>query len=107
MPLAVANCTVTVCVLEADRLTVKTALPVTVFPSVTVTSLIDSVGVAAASSFRMVPNPWLMAIVALVGLLRFTKKVSSLSASVSPLTRTVTVLLVSPGLKVSVPDAVE
>ena len=106
MPLAVANCTVTVSVLEADRLTVKAALTVPEFPSVTVTSLIDSVGVTTPSSFRMVPSPWLSAMVALVGMLRFTKNVSFGSTTVSPRTRTVIVLLVSPGLNVSVPENV-
>src|SRR5438093_546664 len=48
---------------------------------------------------RMVPTPWLTARVALVCLVRLTKKV--LSCPVFGLTRTVMVLLVSPGLKVS------
>ena len=40
--------------------------------------------------------------VALTGLVRFTKTVSSISEVVSPFTVTVIVLLVSPGLKVNV-----
>jgi hypothetical protein len=43
--------------------------------------------------------------VALVGLLRFKKNVSFGSASRSPLTCTVMILLVSPGAKVTVPLA--
>ena len=50
----------------------------------------------------IVPRPWLSAIVALAGLERLMKKVSSASSVVSPLTCTVIVPVVSPGLKVSV-----
>ena len=57
------------------------------------------------SSSMMVPTPWPSAMVALVGLLRLTKKVSFGSPRRSPLTGTVMVLLVSPGAKVSVPHA--
>ena len=46
VPFAVANCTVTVCVLAADRLTGNTALTEPALPSVTVTSLIDSAAVS-------------------------------------------------------------
>ena len=70
-------------------------------PSVLVTSLMLMRG----SSSTMVPTPWPSAMVALVGLLRLTKNVSFGSASRSPLTSTVMVLLVSPGAKVSVPLA--
>ena len=41
-----------------------------------------------ASSFRIVPTPWLLAIVAFIGLVRLTKNVSSASYVVSPLTVT-------------------
>ena len=70
-------------------------------PSALVTSLMLMRG----SSSTMVPTPWPSAMVALVGLLRLTTKVSFGSARRSPLTSTVMVLLVSPGAKVSVPDA--
>ena len=56
VPLAVVYCTVTVCVLAADRLTVKTAFTGAALPSVTVTSPIETVGGGAASSFVMVPS---------------------------------------------------
>jgi hypothetical protein len=58
---------------------------------------------AAVSSFLIVPWPWLSEIVAFVGLVRLTKKVSSVSLTVSPLIVTGTDLVVSPGLNVSVP----
>ena len=51
----------------------------------------------------IVPAPVASASVALTGLERPTVKVSSGSSSVSPLTGTVIVLLVWPGVKVSVP----
>ena len=55
-----------------------------------------------ASSSMMVPVPVAVVIVALTGLERLTVKVSFNSLRVSPCTWTLTVLLVSPGLKVSV-----
>src|SRR5437763_3281411 len=60
------------------------------------------VGVGAGSSLRIVPVPCAFAIWALGALLRLTKKVSSGSKVVSPLTSTVIVFDVSLGLKVSV-----
>ena len=62
-------------------------------PSALVTSLMLMRG----SSSTMVPTPWPSAMVALVGLLRLTTKVSFGSPSRSPLTSTVIVLLVSAG----------
>ena len=59
--------TVTVWVLAADSVTVKTALTVPLLPSVTDTSLMEMVG-GGASSSTMVPWPCASAIVALVGL---------------------------------------
>ena len=50
----------------------KVASVVPVLPSVTVTSLM----LIRGSSSRMVPTPWPSAMIALVGLLRLTKKVS-------------------------------
>ena len=58
------------------------------------------------SSLMIVPMPCALAIVALRGLMRFTKKVSSGSTVVSPLICTVTALFVSPGPKTSVPEVV-
>ena len=70
-------------------------------PSVLVTSLMLMRG----SSSRMVPTPWPSAMVALVGLLRLTTKVSFGSARRSPLTSTVIVPVVWPAGIVSVPEA--
>ena len=91
--------TVTGSLEAADRVTVKVAARVPVLPSVTVASPMLMRG----SSSTMVPTPWPSAMVAFVGVLRLTRKVSFGSPSRSPLTRTVMVLLVSPGAKVSVP----
>ena len=55
------------------------------------------------SSLTMVPTPWPSAMVALTGVSRLTKKVSVGSNLVSPTTCTVTVWLVSPGAKMTVP----
>ncbi len=53
----------------------------------------------------IVPTPWASAIVALpVALERFTLNVSFGSTVVSPLTCTVTVCVVTPGAKVTVPE---
>src|SRR5437016_2342119 len=95
-------------VLAFDRLTVKGKGVVRggvllVVPSGWATSLMESEG--WVSSFWMVPVPNALAIVALVAPDRVTVKVSSGSNLVSPLTVTVMVLLVSPGLNVSVPFA--
>ena len=70
-------------------------------PSLALKSLIEIAG--RASSLRMVPTPWPSAIVPRRALDRLTKNVSSGSKVVSPLTSTVTVLLVSPGRKTTVP----
>ena len=51
----------------------------------------------------IVPTPWLSAIVALVGFERLTKYVSFGSSRRSPLTCTVTGLVVCPAAKVTVP----
>jgi hypothetical protein len=58
-----------------------------------------------ASSLTIVPVPCPVATPALVGLARLTKNVSSGSTAASPPTVTATGLPVSPGAKVSVPDA--
>src|SRR5262249_7824250 len=99
VPLAVAKSTVTVADgLAGTRLTVNVAVPA---PSFTLTLLIDRV--LAASSLVIVPVPVAVAIVALVGADRVTVNVSFGSNVVSPLTLTVMVLDVCPGVKVSVP----
>ena len=54
------------------------------------------------SSSRIVPVAWARVSTALVGLVRFTKKVSSGSELVSPITVTGMLALVWPGRKVSV-----
>jgi hypothetical protein len=61
-------------------------------------------GVTAASSLAIVAVLVAVPKVALVGVPRLTVKVSLDSTLVSPLTRIVMVLLVSPGLKVRVPS---
>ena len=58
----------------------------------------------AGSSLVIVPSPWLSAIVTKVAEERFTKYVSSPSNRLSPSTTTVTVCVVEPGGKVSVPE---
>src|SRR5206468_8232609 len=58
--------------------------------------------VGGRSSSIIVPVPLAVVIVALTGFERLTVKVSFNSLRVSPLTWTLKVLLVSPGLKVSV-----
>ena len=81
----------------------NTALVVPLLPSVTVTSLIARAG--AASSLRIVPAPLASAMVAPPAPERLTLKPSSASATASPTTATVTVLVVSPGAKVRLPEA--
>ncbi len=99
MPLAVCTVTVTVLVLAFDRVTVRLAVVVPLFPSVTETSLIV---IETGSSSVIVPTPWASPIVAPpVGRERLTLNVSLPSLKVSPLTVTATVLLVCPGVKVS------
>ena len=70
-------------------------------PSVTVASVIPTVGDGSLSV--IVPIPLVSAIVAFVGPARFRLKSSSTSSSASPTTGTATLLLVSPGANVSVP----
>ncbi len=85
------------------RVTVKSKLVVPELPSLSATSLM--VSAESASSFRIVPRPWLSAMVAFTGLVRLTKSVSSASGVTSPRTVTLTVCVVWPGLKVTVPPA--
>ena len=83
-------------------MTVKPALLVPVSPSVTVTSLIDSVGIA--SSLVIVPRPWSSLSVAFAAFRDRPEGFVGL-VEASPWTGTVTVFVVSPGAKVSVPLA--
>src|SRR5438552_457930 len=86
--------------LGLDRLTVKMALAVPLFPSITVTSLMLIDG--AGSSLSMVPIPWLSAMVALVAPERVTWNLSLGLTLMSPLTWSVIVLFVWPGVIVPV-----
>ncbi len=79
----------------------KVAFVAPASPSVTVTSLIESVG--SGSSSVIVPRPLSSVIVAAVAFDSSSVKVSSPSSSWSPLTTTVTDLVVSPAANVSVP----
>jgi hypothetical protein len=92
---------VTALPLAFESVTVKTAFVVPVWPSVTATSLIERVGMPSSSV--IVPIPCASAIVALPGLVRLRKNVSFASSIVSPLTRTVTVRVVWPAVKVTDP----
>ena len=96
-----ARLTVTAEVVGPVRVTVPVAAPAPPF-SATLAGLIVTVR-AGSSSLRMVPWPWLSAIVAPLGPLRFTKNASFGSTSVSPLTETTIVPLVWPAGIVSVP----
>ena len=101
MSSAVAKSTETFCPLTALMVTVKFAFSVPVSPSVTVTSLIDSVGVGSSSV--IVPTPVASAIAAFVAFERLTVYVSFASSRTSPTTGTVIVRVVTPAGKVSVP----
>ena len=102
MPSAVAQVTVTGTSEAADRVTAKASGAWPVLPSLRLTAgAIEMRG----SSSTMVPTPWPSAMVALVGLLRLTTKVSFGSGRRSPLTSTVIVPVVWPAGIVSVPEA--
>ena len=94
-----ARLTVTDCPETADRVAVTVATPPASDMGL---PLRLKLTVGGRSSSIIVPVPVALVIVALTGLERLTVKVSLGSLRVSPLTWTVTVLLVSPGLKVSV-----
>ena len=72
-------------------------------PSPTVTSLIEMSGGLSLS--WIVPVPVATAMFALVALDRLTVKVSSGSSSASSMMVTSTLLLLSPAVKVSVPES--
>ena len=82
------------------RVTVNVMTLVPTLPSVIDTSLIAKVG---NSSSIIVPVPVAVLIVALVAPDNPTVKVSSPSKTISPLTKTVNVAVVWPGVKVKVP----
>ena len=84
--------------LTPDIVTVKLIVPIF---SLSVSSLIEIVG--CASSFSIVPTPWLSAMFALTGLLKFTVKVSLSSLSASSIIGTSIVVLVLPAGMVTVP----
>ena len=79
----------------------KFAATVPELPSVTVTSPTETLG--SASSFVIVPTPWLSPSVPWTAFVRLTRKVSVSSFSVSPFTSTVTGREVWPAAKVTVP----
>ncbi len=87
--------------LVADNETVNVATVVPASPSASDTSLTETAG--GTSSLVMVPTPCASAIVALVGALRSTVKVSGASNFASPFTRTTTCCAVVPGANVTVP----
>src|SRR2546427_43166 len=86
-----------------ERLTLRTAYVLQQLPSVTFTSLMLRLG--GPSSLTIVTTPCALAMVALLALLRFTTKFSSSSLTRSPLTLLVSVCVVTPAAKVSVPLA--
>ena len=74
-------------------------------PSVTLGSLIDSVGVASSSVIVPVPVPAVVETAAFTGSFSRTFTVSFASSKTSPVTDTLKVWLVVPAAKVSVPPA--
>ena len=92
--------TVTVCPELADSETISCA---GVVPSSPLDAARVNPTVGRASSSLMVPSPWPSVIVALTGLLRFTKKLSVDSFTRSSVVRTVIVCVVVPAGKFSVP----
>ena len=97
--MAVSARTVTAVELGCDRLTVKAAEAVPLFPSMTEASSIEIAG--TPSSSRIVAVPWARATVAPVGAERLRVNVSSGSVVLSPMTSTVTTSTSSPGRKVT------
>ena len=83
----------------ADRVAVTVAIPPASAMGLPVRFKVTAGG---GSLSVIVPVPVAVAMEALVGLERLTEKVSFASSRTSPFTRTVKVLVVSPGLKVSV-----
>jgi hypothetical protein len=93
---------VTVRLLGAERLTLKTAVVMPLLPSGTLLPVMLIVG-GGSSSFWIVPVTWAWIRFAPDGFVRLTTTVSSGSKTVSPVTITVIVFVVSPGAKVRVP----
>ena len=107
MPLEVAYRTVTGVADALSRVAVNMKWECSPLPSVTEASAIDTfggvAGVRSMSSLVMVPSAMPSAMVAFDALDRFRLNCSVSSTIVSPLMATRTILLVSPGAKVSVP----
>ena len=103
VPSVVRKSTVTVWLLSPVRVTVSC----TVSPSSADASAMDSVGVVPPppSSSVMAPRPELSSRVAPSGLPSVTVKCSSDSCSSSSMVATEMVFVLSPGWKLSVPDA--
>ena len=91
----------TACPLAGVSVTVKTRLAVPALPSVTAASLFESDGSESSSLIAPIAEPSRR--LALDGAVRATVNVSSASDSPSPATGTLTVWLVAPTPKVSVP----
>ena len=79
VPSDVAKSTLTSCSQASDKVTVNSKLVVPALPSGCATSLMESD--SSTSSFSIVHCPWSSEMVALTALLKFTKKVSSLSTT--------------------------
>ena len=80
------------------------SLGVPALPSVTLASLMLTVGPAGASSLTMVTTPWASAMVTPTGVDRLMKKVSLPSCTVSPLIVKLRVRVVWPAVKVMMPE---
>ena len=93
----------TVLALGADRVRLKANAVFPLLPSARVTAAMEIAG--RVSSFVIVPRSVPFSISAPVGFERMTRNVSFVSTVVSPMTNTVTVFAVWPGLKMSVPVA--
>ena len=87
----------------ALRVTVYVSAAEPLSPSVTLGSLIDSVGVASLSVIVPVPVPAVVETAAFTGSFSRTFTVSFASSRTSPVTATSKVWLVVPAAKVSVP----
>ena len=104
MPSAVAAWTLIGFSLGPDSVSVKFAAVVPELPSMTVTSLIETLGVASSSTIVTTPCPSPSSLCPSAGRsVSVTLNVSSNSSMLSLLIGTVKVLVVSPGAKFSVP----
>ena len=87
----------------AVSVTLKFALTVPMFPSVTVTSEMAMPGCGRPSSLMIVPTPWLSVTIAFAAAPRLTKNVSSGSTTTSPMMPMKRLLVVAPGKTVNEP----